>query len=109
MVNKSRRIGTEGENWWLEHLVGQVWPGSDRSSAGTPSNDYHGPPIPVEAKRRKVLEIPKWTRTLTALYGNRWLLLCSPRDRRRVDRHPDLVVMPVEFAREVLAVWEEHR
>lgn len=109
MANKSKRIGTEGENWWLREFVTKVWPGSDRAKAGNPGNDYHGPPIPVEAKRQATWLIPSWTRYLRALHGDRWVLLVAARDRRRADAPPDIVVLPVGFALEVLSTWEKHR
>ena len=105
MANPSKRAGTEGENWWLEKLQG-IWPSVDRAKTNNPGNDFHGAPFPIEAKRTKTWLIPKWTRYLTELHGDWWLLCVSPRDRRLKTAPPDIVVMPVEVAVELLVTWD---
>lgn len=108
-MNKSKRAGTEGENWWLNNLLVKVWPSAERRQGNTAYSDYNGTPVPVEAKRRKQLEIPLWTRRLQELHGDRWLLVVSPRDRRLKSAHPDMVIMSAPFALEVLLGWEASR
>lgn len=102
MANPSKRAGTEGENWWLEKLR-PIWPDIDRAKTNNPGNDFHGAPFPIEVKRTKTWLIPKWTRYLRDLHeGGQWALLVSPRDRRLKSSPPDIVVLPAEFALELL-------
>lgn len=110
MANPSKRAGTEGENWWLEKLR-LIWPDIDRAKTNNPGNDFHGQPpgLAIEAKRTKSWLIPKWTRYLTDLHGDRWALVVSPRDRRLKSAPPDIVVLPADLAIELFhsADWEE--
>lgn len=108
-MNKSKRTGTEGENWWRDNFLKLLWPNAERDERRTPGSDFLGVPVAFEAKRRKVWEIPKWTRYLTELHDDDWVLLVSPRDRRRKDAPPDLVIMPYTLALEVFDGWADDK
>lgn len=107
MANPSKKAGTEGENWWMTNLVSRLWPNADRAKTNNPGNDVHGAPLPIEIKRRKTWLIPAWTRYLRELHGKHWMLLVSPRDKRRKDAAPDLVILPIETAYEILSEYVE--
>jgi hypothetical protein len=106
MANKSKRTGTEGENYIRDMYVKQVWPFAERDRSNRPSSDYLGTePIPVEAKRQATLLIPAWTRELDKRHGPEWVLFAVPRDRRKKDAHPDLMIVNAEFGVELLQAW----
>lgn len=99
-MNKSKRIGTEGENWVRDRLR-RFWPTVDRG-ANKPGHDIVGAPLPVEVKRQANLRIPEWTRYLQDLHGDRWLLFVLPRDARLKGSHPPLMVLPAEYGFDML-------
>jgi hypothetical protein len=103
-MNKSKRIGTEGENRVLTWLRAIWGPGLSRSETGRPGWDITPTPLPVESKRHGAWRIPEWTRHLTRVHdGKRWALFVQPRDRRRKDAPPDLMIVPADFGVELLA------
>lgn len=110
MGNPARAKGTRFENEVLEALQ-TVWPAADRAKAGNPSNDFHGCPIPVEAKHRKRWDIPAWCRALKAVAGDgeRWALVAAPGDRRTLEAPPTIMVVPFNFGVELLGHWERGR
>ena len=110
MGNPSKAKGTKFENEVLD-LLRTVWPDADRAKAGNESNDFHGIPLPVEAKHRKRWDIPKWCRMLRAVAGDgeRWALVAAPGDRRSSQAPPTIMVVPLPFGIELLDQWERQR
>ncbi|HEX7099324.1 MAG TPA: hypothetical protein VF377_08775 [Acidimicrobiia bacterium] len=100
MANKSRRVGTEAENWVVA-LLQEVYPDADvtRRGGNQASWDITGTPVPHEVKRHKTLQIPAWTRQLAARHGDAWVLWCVPRDARKstTTGHPPVAVLPVPY------------
>lgn len=105
-MSQARAKGTKFENEVLEGLQ-RIWPDTDRAKAGNPSNDFHGPPFPVEAKHRKRWEIPKWVRALrgAAGGGDQWALVVAAGDRRAADSAGTLMVVDWAFGQELLEAW----
>ena len=98
MANKSRRVGTEFENRLLNELRNVFGPGVDRAKAGNQSDDFHGAPLPIEAKRRKRWEIPLWVRKLRAVAPtNEWALFAASRDLRTQEGKDTGTVMVVDW------------
>lgn len=104
-MNKSKAIGTEGENYVVEQFR-RVWPEANRHQTNKPGNDIINVPFPVEVRRRATWEVPAWARSLAALHGRIWALALVPRDRRLASAPPTLLVLPIEFALEVLEGWD---
>lgn len=109
-MSASRAKGTKFENELLVSLR-SIWPGTDRAKAGNQSNDFHGPPFPIEAKHRKRWDIPAWVKALKVVAGGdrRWALICAPGDRRLVTAPPTVMVVPLEFGLELLEAWAHVR
>lgn len=111
MANKSRRVGTEFENKLLQRLRDVFGDGVDRAKAGNKSDDFHGAPFPIEAKRRARWDIPAWVRSLRSVSrGDEWALFVAPRDLRRAEDRSLGTVMVVDwdFGLELLDVWHYH-
>jgi len=112
MANPPKAKGTAYETSLLKRYLTRVFPGIRRAEANNHSNDFTGP-FPIEAKKRKTLAVPAWTRTLDDLSPGLWLLLCGPGDARAKGAHPELAVMPTEMAIRllenfVLSYTDEH-
>ena len=106
MSNPARAKGTRFENEILLHLQ-QIWPGADRAKSGNFSNDYHGVPIPIEAKFRKRWDILEWVGKLkTAAGGHKWALMLASGDRRISGKNATLMIVDVDFGMELLGCWE---
>lgn len=105
MANPSKRTGTEGENYIRDTYLTRIWPKATRDRSNAPSSDYLNTDVPIEAKRQATLLIPAWTRQLQTRHGNLWALFAVPRDRRKKDAHPDLMVVNAEFGTELLLAW----
>ena len=112
MSNPSKRIGTGWENECLPRLQ-RIWGEHvDRSAPTTPSNDFHGQPIPVEAKCRKTWGIPDWIRKIRAVASDhRWVILISPRDMRTIysKQIGQIAVLDIEFAEELLQCYYDNQ
>lgn len=106
MANPPKRIGTEGENRAVE-VWSPIFPMADRLGGNRASHDITGTPFPIEVKRRKTIALPDWTRKLRDKHGLEWLLHIVPRDRRRKDAIPELAVMPIEFATDLVSFAKE--
>lgn len=111
MVNKARAKGTLFENDVLKDLQ-SIWPQTSRSSAGQQSNDFHGPPFPIEAKKRAVWALKEWIRCIDWIAtgdlhndGDKWAIFASEGDKRKALTVPDVVVFPRPFALELLASY----
>ena len=108
MANKSRRVGTEFENRLLNQLRNVFGEGVDRAKAGNKSDDFHGAPLPIEAKRRKRWEIPLWVRRLRGVArSDEWALFVASRDLRTQEGKDTGTVMVVdwEFGLELLHAY----
>lgn len=108
MANPSKRIGTAWENQCLENLRDIFGQGVDRAKTNSPSNDFHGAPIPLEAKCRKTWAIPDWIRKIRRVsHDDRWAILISPRDMRKEGSKElgQIMVLPLEFGYELLDAY----
>lgn len=102
MVNKSGRIGRDGEHVAVKYLQEAGFL-AEREGRRKPSEDVIGLPIPVEVKRRKTLSVPLWTRQLRQRHGSAWALFVIARDARKADAHPDLMILPAALGSQALA------
>lgn len=103
MANPSKSKGSQFERKIAERLRNVGFAGAFRKKDNAASNDIGGLPWPVECKKRATWAIPEWARAMRRLHGDDWLLFVSPADTRRRDAPPELAVMPVEFALQLLA------
>lgn len=105
-MNKSKRIGTQGENYVVHKFRRVFGPLVDRSATNTPGNDLNAiVPLPVEIRRRDRWEPQAWARTQTLRFGGKWAIVFLPRDRRRVDAPPDMIGFPLEFGLDLLTAY----
>ena len=123
-MNPSKAKGTSYENELLPELRRIFGPGVDRAKAGNESNDFHGVPIPVEAKHRKVWDLKTWVRKIRALtfrpgiqedglaglpphdyIDDRWAIFAADGDRRRAESIGDVMVVSRKFGMELLDAW----
>ena len=108
MANPSKRTGTGYENRILEKLrevYGQAR--VERSPAGTPGRDFTGTQFPCEAKKGQVKNwrIPSWIKYQRELHGERWCLFVGPKDRRRSDQPPEVMIVPLDLGLDLLGAY----
>lgn len=109
MSNPSRQKGTSYENKVLARLRRVFGPGVSRSAAGTESNDFHGVPFPVEAKKRKTLAIPAWVRRIRRVAPTReWIIFVSDGDNRRQNSFGEIAVVDARFMQDLLELYNRH-
>lgn len=109
MANPSRRVGTSYENKVLERLRRAFGPQVERSAAGTKSRDFVGTPFPVEAKKRKTLDVPGWVRNMRTLGWDEWAIFCCPRDIRTASGFCEVVVIPADFAESLFKMYADYK
>lgn len=102
---RPKDIGTIGENYVVD-LLRRVWPEANRHQTNQPGNDVINIPFPCEIRRRATWEVPAWARSLSQRHGRVWSLALVPRDRRAATAPPTLLVLPIDFALEVLEAWD---
>lgn len=108
-MNRSKRTGTGYEVRLLEKLR-EIWPELDRAKANNPSNDFHGAPFPIEAKKRASIAVPDYVRKIRKVTdGHQWAIFFEDRDLRTKDSFGEIMIVDGDFGRELLAVWEEQR
>lgn len=109
MVNKSGRVGRDGEHTARQYLERAGFTGVEREGKRAASLDIVASDLstPVEVKRRATLSIPAWTRELEERHADQWALFVIQRDARK-GLHPDLMVFPAEFGAKLLYLWERH-
>ena len=110
MVNRARAKGTTWENEVLKDLLTIFGPGVSRAAAGNQSNDFHGPPFPIEAKKRAAWALKDWIRKVakvTYIPDGPWAIYASDGDKRKVDAIPDVVILPRFFATMLLKHYYE--
>lgn len=107
MANKSKRIGTEGENQVRNYLQTVYGEKIQRLGGNVAKHDITGAPFPVEAKRRHKWEPQAWSRAMTEKHGSFWALFMIARDKRLSSSPPDTVLVPVPFFLELLAGYGE--
>lgn len=111
MVNRSGRIGREGEHIAIGYLAGAGFRvseergdgGLEREGRRAASLDIISDDltVPVEVKRRGTLSVPAWTRELEGRHGSEWALFVIQRDARK-KLHPDLLIFPAAFGAQLL-------
>lgn len=107
MSNPSKSKGTEYENNVLRDLQ-DIWGmGVKRAQPNNPSNDFHGQPFPVEAKKRKTWLLKDWIRKIEKVSDRstipvEWAIFVSDYDQRLATSVPDVVIFPRDFAVELL-------
>lgn len=111
-MNKSGRIGRDGEHTVREYLEAAGFKDAVREGRRAASLDVIAPELttPVEVKRRGTLDVPGWTRTVESRHGEIWALFVIQRDARK-KMHPDLMIVPAAFGAKLLKlyeVWREH-
>lgn len=109
MVNKSKARGTSFENKVVAYLRPIFGPEVDRAKANNPASDIYGTPFTVECKKRARWDIPAWARTQKGHGRTRWALFVAPSDSRPITAPPEVVVLPVPFALELLAAWNDRK
>lgn len=111
MANKSKRVGTEGENYAVEKAREYFGPKVDRAKTNNPGNDLNAFfPVPIEIRRRERWEPQKWAREQAEKFPDGdWAIWFLPRDRRRADAPPGLIAFPEDFALELLHLRELYR
>lgn len=111
MVNKSGRIGREGEHKTNRFLAAAGFTNVQREGRRAPSLDNVADDltVPVESKRRARLELPEWVRQLHARHDSRWALFIHARDARRADAMPSVMVVPAHFGAQLLKLYETHK
>lgn len=124
MSNPSRAKGTGFENVVLARLRRVFGPGVSRSAAGTESNDFHGVPFPVEAKKRKTLAVPDWVRRIRKVAAlassdnyvpgksgwhveGPWAIFVCDGDKRRSGSFGELMIVDANFGEELLLCWND--
>ena len=109
MANPSKRTGTSYENRILAKLREVYGPYVERSAAGTAGRDFSGTQFPCEAKKGQVKNwrIPTWIKYQRELHGDRWCLFVGPKDIRRKDQPPEVMIVPLDLGLELLAVYED--
>lgn len=107
MANPSKAQGTTYENRILKRLK-EVYGPVERSAAGTKYRDFTGTRWPCEAKKWDVpsWRIPTWTRGMRDTHGRNWVLFVGPKDLRRKDSAPEMMVVPFELGLSLLEAYE---
>ena len=102
MANKSKRTGTDYEVKLLAKLR-EIWPWLDRAKTNNPSNDFHGAPFPIEAKKRATLAVPEWVRKIRAVAPtSRWAIFVEDRDLRTKGSFGEVMIVDAEYGRWLL-------
>lgn len=103
MANKSGRVGRDGEHTTNRYLEQAGFKGVQREGRRAPSLDHIADnlTVPIETKRRAVLAVPEWTRTMAERHDDKWALFIIQRDARK-KLHPDLMVVPAAFGARLL-------
>jgi hypothetical protein len=117
VVNKSGRIGREGEHKTIAYLAMAGFTDLIREGKRAKQLDIISDPdvvpvegrikTPIESRRRKRIDLQAWVRDLDTHWGDRWALFLHPRDARAKDHMPAVVVFPAAFAAKLLYVFEE--
>lgn len=107
MANPSKAKGSRHERRVVEllHLHGAE--SAYRLANNSPSHDIAGLSVPIEVKARDTWAIPAWSRAARAVHGGKWALFVAPKDSRRVDAPPRLMVVPEELGAALLSLWDE--
>jgi hypothetical protein len=102
-LNKSGRIGRDGEHRVVSLLLAAGFDGAEREGKRAASLDVIAADlsVPVEVKRRATLSIPAWTRKVTEAHGDTWALFVIQRDARS-NIHPDMMIVPAELGARLL-------
>lgn len=102
MSNPARAKGTSYETRLLGKLRA-IWPELDRAKSGNKSNDFHGAPFPIEAKKRTTWSIPKWVRDIRSVSdGNEWAIFIEDGDLRSKLSAGEIMVVDADFGRSLL-------
>jgi hypothetical protein len=107
MANKSKRIGTEGENMVVERLQKAGFANAERRMGNTTARDIFGVPCVVEVKRTEQWTPQKWALHMTKHHGDEWALYMMPRDQRRVTAPPPVVMVPALYFEYLLSLHED--
>lgn len=118
MANPPKDKGRTHENRVVEWLQ-PIFPNAARDGTNSMSQDIYGVPFPVEVKHRKSWDLKGWLRKLKDAASDhdrypfqpegydRWVLFARDDARKATTTAiGDAVVLPREFALELLEVWE---
>jgi len=106
MANKSKRVGTQGENYVVDKYKRVFGPLVDRAPTNNPGDDLNAiVPIPTEIRRRDRWEPQAWARAQQEKFGDVWSIVMLPRDRRLKTAPPDVIVFPLEFGLDLLDAY----
>lgn len=108
MVNKSGRIGREGEHKTNAFLEAAGFTNVEREGRRAPSRDHLADDltIPVETKRQDRWSIPAWIKKVLGVHGTISALFVHPRDARRKDAPPSVMVVEAGFGAQLLKLYE---
>lgn len=104
MANKSKRIGTEGENLVVARLQAAGFPEAERRMGNTTARDIFGIPTIIEVKRTEKWTPQAWATKMTKHHGDEWALYMLPRDQRRTTAPPPVVMVPAEYFEYLLSL-----
>lgn len=104
MANKSKRIGTEGENMVVARLQAAGFVNAERRQGNATAQDIFGVPTVVEVKRTESWTPQAWALKMTKHHGDEWALYMMPRDNRRATAPPPVVMVPAPYFEYLLSL-----
>ena len=96
MANKNKEKGTNFETY-IANMLGEIYPDSRRTSAGTQSHDVAAGGIVVECKYREKWSLMEWITDLLIIARHRpWALICANREIRHNPKVRAVAIIPIE-------------